>query len=700
MATKRRVSFIIGANLENFEKGLNKAQKKMKKFGRNMDRIGSSMTRSLSVPIVAVAGSAIKASADFERLEQSLSILNRSAEKGSKIFEDLKNLSAGTPFQLQDLAKAQQTLQGFDMTAEDATESIKMIGDVSAVTGGDLQSIATAFGQSSAEGVLMSKDIRQLVNQGVPALSMLADTMGVAKDEIFDLASQGEISFDILQRAFRQATSEGGQFADGMKKQSQTLHGLFSTLRDDVTRSLAEIGESLVENFDLKQAIKNLSDFVQSSAEYWNNLSLNAQMNISKVAGVLAISGPLMIGLGAVTSAVGTLTKAFKTLTATMIKNPAVAGAVALTALGVTLAKVFADLQVVANKLETALEMDLSGTTDEYDKLTKAIVNQEQKLEELRNTPTGTSSGAIEARQKQIAQQEKVIGQLVQRRDAVSLLRLENEKLQEVLANPPDIPTLPSIGPDEGDMEYGIDKALNNLNALTTSWKKLGDSVSTVANEYTRDISKMKAESSNFIENQKKNFKKGQKVTVEFGDVLKRTMQNAIVEFGENLGDIFSGDAGAESFFDGLLMIIADFAVRLGKVIVGIGLASEALKVSFSNPFAAIAAGTALIALGATAKNMLQSGPSGSSSNQKPEGLATGGIVPAGFPNDTFPAMLSSGETVIPPAKPLPNMGSTDRLSYKQLKRAFSDALSGASLKASGSDLKLVLNTYETGRSR
>jgi hypothetical protein len=30
-----------------------------------------------------------------------------------------------------------------------------------------------------------------------------------------------------------------------------------------------------------------------------------------------------------------------------------------------------------------------------------------------------------------------------------------------------------------------------------------------------------------------------------------------------------------------------------------------------------------------------------------------GGIVPGGFPNDTYPAMLSSGETVVPKPKKL-----------------------------------------------
>jgi len=38
-----------------------------------------------------------------------------------------------------------------------------------------------------------------------------------------------------------------------------------------------------------------------------------------------------------------------------------------------------------------------------------------------------------------------------------------------------------------------------------------------------------------------------------------------------------------------------------------------------------------------------------------PVGLAEGGIVPAGFPNDSYPALLTSGESVIPPAHPLPS---------------------------------------------
>lgn len=42
-------------------------------------------------------------------------------------------------------------------------------------------------------------------------------------------------------------------------------------------------------------------------------------------------------------------------------------------------------------------------------------------------------------------------------------------------------------------------------------------------------------------------------------------------------------------------------------------------------------------------------------------GFAEGGIVPPGFPNDTYPAFLTSGETVVPPGRSLPDEdGSMD----------------------------------------
>lgn len=52
--------------------------------------------------------------------------------------------------------------------------------------------------------------------------------------------------------------------------------------------------------------------------------------------------------------------------------------------------------------------------------------------------------------------------------------------------------------------------------------------------------------------------------------------------------------------------------------------------------------------------------------------LAEGGIVPSGYPNDSYPALLTSGETVVP-AKKLPDFQGKNNLDYEQFRKTSSE---------------------------
>ena len=69
----------------------------------------------------------------------------------------------------------------------------------------------------------------------------------------------------------------------------------------------------------------------------------------------------------------------------------------------------------------------------------------------------------------------------------------------------------------------------------------------------------------------------------------------------------------------------------------------------------------------------------------KSQPMAKGGVVPGGFPNDTYPAALTSGETVIPPGK-LPDMagGNNGQLTTR----------------ISGRDLEIILNQWSKDKRR
>lgn len=66
------------------------------------------------------------------------------------------------------------------------------------------------------------------------------------------------------------------------------------------------------------------------------------------------------------------------------------------------------------------------------------------------------------------------------------------------------------------------------------------------------------------------------------------------------------------------------------------------------------------------------------------QGMKRGGVVPGGYPNDSYPAMLTSGETVVPPNKLPSMMGGGGELSTR----------------VSGRDIEIVLNRWSKDKSR
>ena len=315
------------AKTKGFVRDIDISSNKIKSFGNQMTKTGRTLSTRLSLPLAAVGGLAIKQAANFERLQTTLNTLTGSAEQGAAAFEKLVQFSAKTPFQLDELVKVNNTLMGFGLSANEAFDSLSMLGDIAGIVGGDLQSIGIAFGQAAAEGRVMTRDLRQFINNGVPILDILAESMGVARGEIMDMASEGKITFDILNQAFRDSTSEGGKFAGGMKTLSQTLNGLFSTLKDNVNIALAELGEVIADVLNLKEGIPALSNKIRSVVDNFKRLNPQTQEAIIKFGIFATLLPPLLILIGSLATAISTTVGGYVALgVAILAANEAIKG--------------------------------------------------------------------------------------------------------------------------------------------------------------------------------------------------------------------------------------------------------------------------------------------------------------------------------------------------------------------------------------
>lgn len=188
---------------------------------------------SVGTAIGGLAGIATKYNAQMEDYFANFTVLLGSAEKATQHVEDLKEFAAKTPFEMAGLADASKQLLSFGIDVNDIMPDLQMLGDISLGNQERFKGLALVFAQVASAGKLTGQDLMQFINQGFNPLQVMAEKTGRSMADLKEEMSDGKITYEMVAEAMRVATSEGGKFYQGMEVQSQTLSGMWSTLKDD-----------------------------------------------------------------------------------------------------------------------------------------------------------------------------------------------------------------------------------------------------------------------------------------------------------------------------------------------------------------------------------------------------------------------------------------------------------------------------------
>jgi len=244
-----------GATIAIVIKGVDKFSSTFAKANTGVDLLkktallGVSAMAGFGTALTAVGISATKIAGDFEQTQVAFTTMLGSAEEANKFLKELADFARKTPFTLQGVEKSAKQLMAVGFEAEDVIPTLKNVGDIASGLGlGEegLQRLILNLGQVQTQGKLTGRELRDFSVAGVPLLQVLADQLGKTTVEIQEMISKGEISSNIVNKAFESMASEGGKFANLMDKQSKTVQGRFSNLKDTVTLLMREIGQSLL----------------------------------------------------------------------------------------------------------------------------------------------------------------------------------------------------------------------------------------------------------------------------------------------------------------------------------------------------------------------------------------------------------------------------------------------------------------------
>lgn len=350
---------------------------KFDQIGKAFVKVGKSMTKFVTLPLLGIGIAALKGAADFEKQRVAFETLLGSAKKAGTLLRQLEKFAAMTPFQLPGLIEGSKRLLAFGVAAEDIVDTMTNLGNAAMGNQEVLDRLTLAYGKVRAKGRASMEELNMFTEAGVPIMKSLAKHYGITTEELFKYVSTGKVGFEDVNQALTDLTTGQGQFAGMIEKQSETLSGLFSTLRDNIGLLLKDMGEVLLPT--LKDIIAKITEWVQA----FRDLSDRTKKIIIAIAGFAAAAGPVLLIIGKLILAVkaiipimALLKIKFIALNAAMLANPIVLIIAGIAALGVGIV-----LLVKYIKTATGSQDDLSDSTEEYK---EEVVETKKSLRELR----------------------------------------------------------------------------------------------------------------------------------------------------------------------------------------------------------------------------------------------------------------------------------------------------------------------------
>lgn len=235
--------------------GVEQATKSVENSFKNLQRTGelalAGITLALDKMALNVLSSGIEYNAQIETYMTRLTTLTGSVEKANDILEQIKKDALATPFEVSSLTQAESLLLSTGLSAEQAREDILALGDAVSASGGgnaELQRMAVNLQQIKNVGKASALDIKQFAYAGIDIYGLLADSMGVTREE----ASKMDVTYEMLSKALQKASQKGGKYYQAMEKQSKTYNGAMSNLQE----SLQVLKGTLAQ--DLFNALKGL----------------------------------------------------------------------------------------------------------------------------------------------------------------------------------------------------------------------------------------------------------------------------------------------------------------------------------------------------------------------------------------------------------------------------------------------------------
>lgn len=273
--------------LDSLHKALDTAQTKLKSLGEGMSKVGTTLSKTVTVPLLALGTGAVKTAADFEQsMAQVAAVSGAAGDDLDALTEKAREMGANTKFSASEAAEAMNYMAMAGWKTEDMMGGIAGIMDLAAASGEDLATTSdivtdalTAFGMSADESGRFADILAAASSNANTNVSMmgesfkyvapLAGSMGYSAEDVsvaLGLMANSGIKASSAGTALRTLLTNMAKptdaMADAMDKLGISLddgHGNMKSLRDIMKDLRSGFGDLKMSSEELEDGLEALN---------------------------------------------------------------------------------------------------------------------------------------------------------------------------------------------------------------------------------------------------------------------------------------------------------------------------------------------------------------------------------------------------------------------------------------------------------
>lgn len=232
------------------KESLDELEGKTKKTNSELSTLSRRLIAAFSINAISnYVSKVVTLRGEFALQQKALAAIVQDQKAANKLWEQTISLALKSPYRVKQLVTYTKQLAAYRVETQKLHDTTKMLADVSAGLGVDMERLILAYGQVKAANYLRGTELRQFSEAGINILGELAtyfeETRGKAFSvaEVFEMVSKRAVKFEDVDEVFKRLTGSSGIFFKMQEKQAETVAGQYSNLRDAYELMLNDIGK-------------------------------------------------------------------------------------------------------------------------------------------------------------------------------------------------------------------------------------------------------------------------------------------------------------------------------------------------------------------------------------------------------------------------------------------------------------------------